>query len=400
VPRPDDCYHIAMPSLISQDKLRGTHPLDFLPFSDRWPRSTLRSIVMTSVWSMAMGCIISLIQIMLIRNGRLVDIVLPTIVIGNIVGFTVHGGLVCMGVLLRGWPYRQKGLVRSSYYVLLVSVLAVLGIALGNAILQGRNPLHYIDNLAYLSNVAPFALAMALLMLVMTTVGQRRAQAEVQMLRQREEITATAQLLAEARLRALQAQIEPHFLYNTLANVLSLIDTRPDQARHMLERFIDFLRASLHASRAESATVGAELDLAAAYLDVLAVRMGKRLRYRIEADDAVRASPIAPMLIQPLVENAVMHGLEPKIDGGTIVLRARSDGAGLTVEVMDDGVGIGNAPPRTGGGVGMANVKARALSVHGAAAQVQLLDNPGGGAIVRLLLPTFTKVPSSTSPPP
>jgi len=236
----------------------------------------------------------------------------------------------------------------------------------------------------------------------MTTIGQRRAQAEVQQLRQREEIAATAQLLAEAQLRALQAQVEPHFLYNTLANVLSLIDTQPAQARRMLERFIDFLRASLQASRAASATVGAELDLAAAYLDVLAVRMGKRLHYRIEADDAARASQVAPMLIQPLVENAVMHGLEPKVEGGTIVLRAylASDSAGLVIEVRDDGVGIGNAPPRSGGGVGMANVKARALSMHGAAAQLQLTDNPGGGAIVRLLLPTTTMVPSSTHPQP
>jgi signal transduction histidine kinase len=386
-----------MTTPIPPASLRGTHPLDFLPFSERWPRSTLRSIAMTSVWSMVMGLIISAIQIMYFRHGRLVDIVLPTIVIGNIVGFTVHGGLVCIGVLLRGWPYRQKGLVRSVYYVFLVSALAVLGIALGNAVLQGRNPLHYVDNLAFLANVWPFALAMALLMLVMTTAGQRRAQAEVQRLRQREEMTATAQLLAEARLRALQAQIEPHFLYNTLANVVSLIESQPIQARHMLERFIDFLRASLDASRAESATVGAELDLAAAYLDVLTVRMGKRLRYRIDADDAARATRIAPMLLQPLVENAVMHGLEPKIDGGTVVLRAHVDHAGLVIEIGDDGVGIGNAPPRPGGGLGMANVKARAVSVYGTAAQVQLLDNPGGGTLVRLTLPL---VPSSTSPQP
>src|SRR5207248_11474018 len=103
---------------------------------------------------------------------------------------------------------------------------------------------------------------------------------------------------------ALQAQIEPHFLYNTLANVVSLIGPRPARAQHMLERFIDYLRASLAASRQDCATLGAEADLIAAYLDVLAVRMGERLRYRIEVPDTLRALPIAPMLLQPLVENA------------------------------------------------------------------------------------------------
>jgi signal transduction histidine kinase len=384
-------------------RLRGHHPLDFLPLFQRWPRTPFRAIIMTAVLSMAMGGAISLVQVMLSGGGTLRQVVLPMIVIGNLVGFLIHGGLVGMAFLLRGWPLRQTGMVRSVYYTSMVSVLSVLGIEIGNAVLQGRNPLHYLKNYAELAPIVPFALVMSLLMLVLTTAGQYRAQAALQQVRQREEIAATAQLLTEAKLRALQAQIEPHFLYNTLANVLSLIDTQPAQARHMLERFIDFLRASLHASRADSATVGAELDLAAAYLDVLAVRMGQRLQYRIEADDAARAAIIAPMLIQPLVENAVMHGLEPNVAGGTIVVRARVADGNLVVEVADDGVGIGNAPPRTGGGVGMANVKARALSVHGAAAQVQLLDNSGGGAIVRLALPmqsTLIKEPSSTRQPP
>jgi sensor histidine kinase YesM len=380
--------------------LRGSHPLDFLPFIQRWPRTWLGSAALTVAWSMTIGGFLMMVQALFSGHFSLASYLLPTVVISNTVGFTTHGGLVLTGWLLRGWPNRQTGVVRSVYYVSAVSLLALLGIALGNALLRWRSPLHYLDHFSELAPVLPFTLVMALIMLGLTTLGQRRARAQVEMLRQREEIAATAQLLAEARLRALQAQIEPHFLYNTLANVLGLIDTQPAQARHMLERFIDFLRASLHASRADSATVGAELDLAAAYLDVLAIRMGKRLQYRIEADDAVRAAVIAPMLIQPLVENAVMHALEPKVEGGTIIVRAVLDGGALLIDVVDDGVGIGNAPPRAGGGVGMANVKARALSMHGPAAQLQLLDNPGGGAIVRLLLPVSIKVTSSTSPQP
>jgi sensor histidine kinase YesM len=229
--------------------------------------------------------------------------------------------------------------------------------------------------------------------------GQRRIDQETLAAQQREQIAAAAQLLAEARLRALQAQIEPHFLYNTLANVLSLIDSQPAQARHMLERFIDYLRASLTASRAEHATVGAELDLAAAYLDVLAVRMGARLRYRIAAPDAVRAMRIAPMLLQPVVENAVMHGLEPKVDGGEIVLRALADGASLRIEVADTGAGPGAAPARPGGGVGLANLRARLRSLYGAGAQLQLLENQPCGMTVRLLLPLEMVSPSTTPQP-
>jgi signal transduction histidine kinase len=388
---------MSMPS--EPARLPASHPLDFLPFVQRWPRTRLRSIALTSVWGMTIGAIVTLVQAIFSDNIHFSNAILPVIVIGNSVGFTIHGGLVVLGRLLRGWPNRQTGVLRALFYVTTVALLSIVGVGLGNAILRGRNPWHYVEHYQDLAFVVPFAFGMAVLLLIMTTVGQRRAEAEVQKLRQREDLAATAQLLAEAKLRALQAQIEPHFLYNTLANVLGLIDTQPAQARHMLERFIDFLRASLHASRAASATVGAELDLAAAYLDVLAVRMGKRLQYRIEADATARASGIAPMLIQPLVENAVMHGLEPKIEGGTIVLRAHSNGGALSIEIVDDGVGIGNAPARAGGGVGMANVKARALSVHGDGAQLQLLDNPGGGAIVRLLLPIL-KVPSSTNPQP
>jgi len=154
--------------------------------------------------------------------------------------------------------------------------------------------------------------------------GERRVEREMAQARQNEQIAAAGRLLAEARLRALQAQIEPHFLYNTLANVVSLIEVQPAQARHMLERFIDYLRASLAASRQERATLGAEADMIAAYLDVLGVRMGERLRYRIEVPAALRASSIAPMLLQPLVENAIAHGLEPKVEGGEVLLRARA----------------------------------------------------------------------------
>ena len=169
----------------------------------------------------------------------------------------------------------------------------------------------------------------------------------------------------------------------------------------MLARFIDYLRASLAASRAESATLGGELDQISAYLDVLAVRMGERLRYRIESDPACRLLPIAPMLLQPLVENAVMHGIEPKLEGGEIVVRTRLEDGALCVEVADSGMGLGKgmgaAPPRPGGGVGLSNLRERVRQLHGPQAQLQLFDNNPCGVTARLLLPLM--VPSSPTSP-
>lgn len=378
----------------------NSHPLDIIPFFRRWPCSPGRDLLYTGIWSSMVGAGLAAVQSLFSRSSFF-ELLLPMVLESNLVGYLIHGGLVGLDVLLRGWPKRQSGAVRVAYSTIIVALLVLCGIALGNAIVQGRNPMHFALDAGFLKQLLPFAVATAIFMFIVNSAADRRARDELAAMRQREDIAEAAQLLAEARLRALQAQIEPHFLYNTLAGVLSLIDTQPARARHMLERFIDFLRASLEASRAEQATVGAEFDLASAYLDVLQVRMGERLSYAIEADSSSRACAIAPMLIQPLVENAVMHGLEPKVDGGRLLLRARIDGNVLVVDVIDDGVGIGNAPPRQGGGVGLANLKARVRSLHGPAAQVQLLDNPDGGARVRLSIPLPSELLSipSTNPP-
>lgn len=378
----------------------GSHPLDLIPLFRRWPRSHLRNLVYTCVWNTLIAVFLTGAGMMFDRRGGsfLVHFV-PVWLISNVVGYTVHGTLSALEVLLRGWPSRAKGMPAVAYHVAVISICVLLGISIGNAVLKGFHPFYYLERSTALAPLVPFALVMALFIFVVLMASERRIAGETLAARQSEQIAAAAQLLAEARLRALQAQIEPHFLYNTLANVLSLIDTQPAQARHMLERFIDFLRASLTASRAEHATLGAELDLAAAYLDVLAVRMGERLRYRIEVDGAARAARIAPMLLQPIVENAVMHGLEPKVEGGEIVLRALFEGEQLRIEVTDTGAGLSAAPPRPGGGVGLANLRARLRSLYGAGAQVQLLENQPCGMTVRVLLPTDMVSPS-TSPPP
>lgn len=381
----------------------AAHPLDTIPLFRRWPTSPLRNLLYTGLWNCAIALCLSIAEQLFEHNGTpFLRYLLPILLISNLIGYLIHGATLAGNWLLDGWPGRARGLPRRLYQVLLLVCCVMTGIVGGVALLNGVNPLDYLLNGGAMTQVSAMAAVVALFMLAVHLSGERRVARETQEARQREQLAATARLLAEARLRALQAQIEPHFLYNTLANVVSLIGSQPDQARHMLERFIDYLRASLAASREEQSTLGADADLIAAYLDVLAVRMGARLRYRIAVPAALRELAIAPMLLQPLVENAIAHGLEPKVEGGEIVLSAALQGDQLCLQVSDTGVGLGDGGPlsaKAGGGVGLGNLRERLRGLYGGAAQVQLLENQPCGMTVRLLLPLDGSSLSASSAP-
>lgn len=188
---------------------------------------------------------------------------------------------------------------------------------------------------------------------------------------------------ADAELRALQAQIEPHFLFNTLANAIALVDYEPAQAKRLLEQFNDYLRATLSASRRAHTTLGDELSLLERYLALMQIRMGARLAFEIDVPSELRSLPFAPLLLQPLVENAIEHGLEPKIEGGRILVSARQDaqaaGARVVIAVHDTGLGSAAAPSAGGlRGVGLSNVRERVSALWGPTAQVSLQCNAHG----------------------
>lgn len=196
--------------------------------------------------------------------------------------------------------------------------------------------------------------------------------------------------LTEAQLRMLQAQIEPHFLFNTLANIQGLIDYEPAQAKRMLDAFTDYLRASLQQMRAQEVSLGQELDLVRNYLTVMQCRMGGRLQTHVEVPAALLEARLPPLLLQPLVENALHHGLEPRLEGGLLQLRARALAHGLQIDVEDSGIGLARsrARPRRGQGMALQNIRERLLAVYGPAATLELADAPGGvGTLVRLTLP-------------
>jgi sensor histidine kinase YesM len=188
----------------------------------------------------------------------------------------------------------------------------------------------------------------------------------------------------EAQLKMLQAQIEPHFLFNTLANVTALIGTDPALARRLLERLNVYLRASLSRTRADTSTLADELELLRAYLDVCRIRMGERLHYRFDVPFELSAKPFPPMLLQPLVENAIKHGLEPRVGTGDISITARNNAGWLRIAVRDNGVGFANA---SGDGTGLANVRARLAALYGKAARLDLEENRDGGVTATMEFP-------------
>ncbi len=178
---------------------------------------------------------------------------------------------------------------------------------------------------------------------------------------------------AVTEMKLLQSQMEPHFLFNTLSNILGLIDSDPQKASRMLESFTSFLRSSLITARSETITLAQEMDVIRNYLDIFAVRMGDRLRYRIDLPDHLRDVRIPPLLIQPLVENAVKHGLEPSVQGGELQVRAEGDENGVRIVVTDTGIGVGEMS--AGNGIGLDNIKKRLSLLYGEQGRLLFEEN-------------------------
>ncbi len=202
----------------------------------------------------------------------------------------------------------------------------------------------------------------------------------------RERLACSERGAAEARLKLLQAQIEPHFLFNTLANLQALIGTDPQRAQAMLSHLDGYLRATLASTRNDQCTLAEEFALLRGYLEILAIRMGPRLAYTLELPDALAKARLPPMLLQPLVENAIKHGLEPKVEGGTLRVAASAEGGRLVLLVEDSGLGFG-AAATAGTGVGLAHVKERLAAVYGEAATAEVGAAARGGVRVTLQLP-------------
>jgi sensor histidine kinase YesM len=197
---------------------------------------------------------------------------------------------------------------------------------------------------------------------------------------------------AESQLKLLQTQLEPHMLFNTLANLRVLIGIDPARAQDMLDHVVAYLRATLGASRAIRHPLQTEFERLRDYLEIMAVRMGPRLQYTLELPPELAQHPVPTLILQPLVENAIRHGLEPKVQGGTIAVRARCEAGRMTLEVQDSGVGLpeGGDPVD---GFGLAQVRERLATSYGPQGAIELIAGSAGGMRARVTFPLNSSQP-------
>jgi hypothetical protein len=212
----------------------------------------------------------------------------------------------------------------------------------------------------------------------------QEARARAQMLKADADLNMLSKQAIEAELKLMQAQVEPHFLFNTLASVQFLTETDPPKANLMLGHLLAYLRAALPQLRSDSSTLGQEIDLAQAYLFIMQMRMGARLALVIDVPSDLRSQRFPPMLLMSVVENAIKHGLEPRAEGGTIRLEARRSDDRLAVAVVDDGCGLRD---KLGNGVGLTNLRERLQALYAARARFTLEEVAPHGARATIEIP-------------
>ncbi len=279
-----------------------------------------------------------------------------------------------------GWPKGWRGLL-----------LTAIGIGCGFVFGSPLAEMMFGDGVAQSSRDSRIGLAITVVAGIVASFYFHARGKAAELLAQK---TAAERDASEATLKLLETQLEPHMLFNTLANLRALIEADPPRAVAMLDRLNSYLRVTLTGSRALAHPLSDEFDRLADYLELMSIRMGDRLRYTLDLPRELRDVPVPPLLLQPLVENAIRHGLEPKVEGGEIVVRARresrSDGGRLVIEVNDSGVGIDSqamASAGEGGGFGLAQVRERLASTYGARGAIELIAGCARGTGVLVIFP-------------
>ncbi|MGU3807880.1 sensor histidine kinase [Vibrio diabolicus] len=211
------------------------------------------------------------------------------------------------------------------------------------------------------------------------------AQRELESIKREKAEQDRALLLSQ--LKQMQSQIEPHFLFNTLANISALMSQDVDKAKLMLEQLTALLRATLKSSREEHTTIDNETALIEAYLGIQQTRLGDRLSYKIEVEEGLGRTELPPMMLQPLIENAIIHGIEPKREGGEVRLLIKREQQNLQIKVRDTGVGLNHVSGHMGSGVGLSNLKQRVEALFAGQGEVSISESAQGGVCVRLSWP-------------
>ncbi len=376
-----------------REKYLSMHPLEMFAFFRRFQPSPLRTFIYTIIFSCMIGAFFIFMGVIFRRYhswGEFGSTVVNTLVFSNVIGF------VWMIVMVLGKPLLQR--INRLPFAGVVGSYTVMGFIVTQASFIGIYILPGFEDLRAGSEglrgwyQQPQMIAVTLLLsffisLAIALTWRARFGAlerEAAMARERERLQAIERQAAQANLRALQAQIEPHFLFNTLANVVGLIHPDPDKAKLMLEQFIGYLRATLAANRELQTTLGQEFETMQNFLSILQIRMGARLQVRVALPPTLRDAQVPPMLLQPIIENALRHGLEPKIEGGEVAMSAVRIGEQLEITVSDTGLGFRDSQSP---GIGLKNVRERLQHLYDGPASLRIEDNIPSGTRITVSIP-------------
>ena len=261
-----------------------------------------------------------------------------------------------------------------------VSILLVVSaISTNNGLIET-----FQENLAEVAQVMFTAMIFGAIIIYFFISRERLLLAESELQKHQIAVLDSEKQMLENHLKILQSQIEPHFLFNTLSNIIGLIDKNPARSKLMLESLTQYLRKTLEYTRKESASLEDELNMIAAYLAIFKERMGDRLQYEINVCQRLYTMSFPPMLLQPIVENAIKHGLEPKLDGGYVNITGDIGKHNIKFIIEDSGKGLNK---QVGNGVGIANVSQRLRAIFGEGAALVLEDNKPTGLRVIIEVP-------------
>ena len=276
-------------------------------------------------------------------------------------------------------------IIRPKHYLALYATIT-LGIPIG--ILLALTVIPFFSNIAatpdYRTKTVFLGLSFGIVISLFFVFKKQLQNTETQLQEEQIKLLKSEKNALQMRLSLLQAQIEPHFLFNTLANIEGLIRQDADSAEAMLQNLTHYLRSSLNKSRKGCISLKEEIEMIRAYLEIFQIRMGKRLCYQIVSDPQLNDIIIPPMLLQPLVENSILHGLEAKAKGGKITITAEQHSGKMLLEIKDTGIGF---EPENKQGVGLANVKERLQLFYGDEASLQICENSPCGLQIKLEVP-------------
>ena len=316
-------------------------------------------------------CVVATAIVVWFFINTYLDLLVTSLCVGytSMVLFTIAGNL------------RTSQVPREVRQVLAIVAGSFIGTVL-TGIVKGRDLLQmFTERLAGVTISMSLGIGFGCVVVAWFILREKLARDQARILAAESERHQFEKNMLQARLQLMQAQVEPHFLFNTLANVQHLVETDPANASRMLDSLIKYLRAAMPQMRESATNLGREVEMSRAFLEITRMRMGTRMSYEVDVPEALRSRPFPPMMLISLVENAVKHGIDPCCDAGTITIRAREDDGHLTVSVADTGEGI---LPKKGTGVGLSNIRERLKTLHGTSARLILQENEPHGVVAAI----------------